>query len=170
METIRYTKRICQDQTKIERFLTKQRAGTLSMIDRVNRPYGIPVNYVYWNGRIYFHGLGSGKKNDIFAVNPLVCFSIFEEFGTVVDPVPAKCDTAYMSVVLFGKVLPVEDLAEKTQVLAEILSKFTPGYFKQPLAGDFVAQYRSSFDNKAVSVYCMIPEEITAKENPLGNR
>lgn len=167
MEQIRYTKRICEDQEKISRFLTEQRVGTLSMTEQNGTPYAVPVNYIYLNGSIYIHGMGSGKKNELLAANPQVCFSVFEEFGTVADPVPAKCDTAYLSVVLFGQAILVQDLAEKTQALVQLLNKFTPQYFKTPLSAQFVDQYRSGLDHNAVAVYCIAPEFLTAKENPI---
>lgn len=167
MEQISYRQRICQDKEKIAAFLTGKRVGTLSMSEAAGRPYALPVNYVFWQGKIYIHGMGSGKKNRILAANPAVCFTVFEEFGTVADPVPAKCDTAYLSVVIFGKAVLVKDLEEKTQVLAQFLEKFMPRFFKTPLSAQFVDKYRSSFDDKAVAVYAIAPEELTAKENPV---
>jgi nitroimidazol reductase NimA-like FMN-containing flavoprotein (pyridoxamine 5'-phosphate oxidase superfamily) len=167
MEPIRYTQRICDDKEKIDRFLAEKRVGTLSMCDKGGNPYAVPVNYIYWNGKIYIHGMGSGKKNVILAANSLVCFTVFEEFGTVIDSVPCKCDTSYLSVVIFGKAVPVQDLDEKTQVLMRLLEKFAPHLFKNPLSMQFVDKYRSACDNNAVAVYCIYPEDLTAKENPV---
>ncbi len=167
MEQISYTRRICHDQEKIAHFLTEKRVGTLSMSTTAGSPYALPVNYVYWQGKIYIHGMGSGKKNLVLAANPAVCFTVFEEFGTVADPVPAKCDTAYLSVVVFGKAVLVNDVEEKTQVLTQFLEKFMPQFFKTPLSAQFVDKYRSSFDDNAVAVYAIEPEELTAKENPI---
>lgn len=167
MEQIKYTKRICTDKEKIDRFLTEKRVGTLSMCETAGKPYALPVNYVYLKGKIYIHGMGSGKKNIVLAASPSVCFTVFEEFGTVADPIPAKCDTAYLSVVIFGKADLVEDLEEKTAALAQFLEKFMPQYFKTPLSAQFVDKYRSGFDNKAVAVYAIDPEDLTAKENPI---
>jgi nitroimidazol reductase NimA-like FMN-containing flavoprotein (pyridoxamine 5'-phosphate oxidase superfamily) len=167
MEQIRYTQRVCDDQEKIEDFLTEKRVGTLSMCDTEHKPYAVPVNYIYRNGKIYLHGMGSGKKNLILAANSEVCFTVFEEFGTVTDAVPCKCDTSYLSVVIFGKAVLVQDLDEKTQVLVEILEKFAPQLFKNPFSRQFVGKYRSSLDNTAVAVYCIDPEVLTAKENPV---
>lgn len=166
MEQIKYQQRICEDREKIEGFLAEKRVGVLAMCEPEGKPYAIPVNYVWWNGRIYIHGMGSGKKNDILAINQRVCFTVFEEHGTVVDSVPCKCDTSYMSVVIFGRGLPVEDLNEKAQALMRFLEKFTPGVFKDPLSQQFVDKYRSSLDNKGVAVYCIMPEDVTAKGNP----
>lgn len=167
MEKIKYTQRICTDKEKIDRFLVEKRAGTLSICDKEGKPYAIPVNYIYWNNKIYIHGMGSGKKNDILSESPSVCFGVFEEFGTVTDSVPCKCDTSYFSVIIFGKAVLVQDLDEKTQVLMQLLEKFMPHFFKNSLSVQFVDQYRSGFDNNAVAVYSIDPEDITAKENPI---
>jgi hypothetical protein len=167
MEQIKYTRRICDDQERIQEFLTQKRVGTLGLCDENGRPYAIPVNYLYWQGKIFFHGLGSGKKNDILATNGTVCFNVFEEFGTVADTMPAKCDTAYFSVVIFGKVVAVTEATEKAAILDEFVEKFMPNHFKTKLAPRFVDQYHSSLDSNVVAVYCLEPEELTAKENPV---
>ncbi|WP_287823635.1 pyridoxamine 5'-phosphate oxidase family protein [Clostridium sp.] len=167
MEKIRYTQRICDDKAKIDHFLIEKRVGTISMCDKEGTPYALPVNYIYWNDKIYIHGMGSGKKNVILEENPSVCFNIFEELGTVTDSVPCKCDTSYFSVVIFGKATLVQDLEEKTQVLTQFLGKFVPNLFKNPLSMKFVDKYRSSLDNNAVVVYCINTEALTAKENKI---
>lgn len=167
MESIRYKQRICTDYAKIEQFLREKRVGTLSMCDLQEKPYAVPVNYVYWNDQIYIHGLGSGKKNTILAAKSSVCFTVFEEFGTVTDILPAKCDTAYFSVVIFGTAVLLEDMHKKTRVLDAFLDKFVPRLFQNPLSRNFVEKYRSELDNRAVAVYEITPEWITAKENPV---
>lgn len=167
MEKIRYTQRICEDKSKINSFLEDKRVGALSMCDEEGKPYVIPVNYIYLDENIYIHGMGSGKKNRSLKVNPSVCFTVFEEFGTVVDPVPCKCDTSYFSIVIRGDMVLVEDINEKTKVLTKLVEKFTPNLFKNPLSNLFVEKYKSSFDKMPVSVYCLKTEFLTAKENPI---
>lgn len=166
MEQIRYTKRICTDNEKIDRFLRETRVGTLSMCDKAGNPYAVPVNYIYRGGKFYIHGMGSGKKNDMLAANPAVCFSVFADYGTTVDPVPCKCDTCYLSAVIFGEAVLVQDVQEKTQALTWFLEKFAPGLF-EPLAAQFVDQYRSAADNRATAVYRIDPVALTVKENPV---
>jgi nitroimidazol reductase NimA-like FMN-containing flavoprotein (pyridoxamine 5'-phosphate oxidase superfamily) len=112
-------------------------------------------------------GWGSGKKNGILAANPAVCFTVFEEFGTVIDSVPCKCDTSYLSVVIFGTAVLVQDVDEKAQTLTKFLEKFTPHAWKTSLTTQLVDKYRSSLDNNAVALYCIDAEFRTAKENPV---
>ncbi len=163
-QCIRYTKRICQDTKKIEHFLATMRVGTLAMITD-DGPYAVPVNFIWFDKNIYFHGLASGRKTDALQKNPRVCFTVFQENGTVIDAMPCAADTAYMSVVLFGAALLVESVEEKTIVLQKIVDKYMPGYYEQALTEKLVDQYHSAYDQKCVQVYKICPETFTAKEN-----
>lgn len=166
MNPITHAQRECTDPEKINAFITRERTGFLGVTDG-SQPYVVPLNYVWSNGMIYFHGAGSGRKNRVMEEHPSVCFTICTEYGTVTDPVPAKTDTAYMSVMVFGQSQRVTDLDEATEALQQILNKYVPGFYDRPLSKDMVEKYRSGIDGKAVSVYRIVPQAITAKENPM---
>jgi nitroimidazol reductase NimA-like FMN-containing flavoprotein (pyridoxamine 5'-phosphate oxidase superfamily) len=123
------------------------------------------MNYVWYKGSVYFHGMGSGKKEDILSQSPPVCFTIYKEHGTVTDPVPCHADTAYMSVMLFGKAEKVKDSEEAAEALQKLIEKYMQGYYSNPLTSSFIEKYRSSLDENAVSVYRITPQWMTAKEN-----
>lgn len=164
MEQIRYQQRICTEESKIEEFLTKTRTGVLGIAGAAY-PYCVPVNYIWKNGAIYFHGLSSGRKTELLLNNSNVSFTVYEEFGTVKDQVPCHADTSYMSVMLFGKAEKVEDFKECAEVLQAIVEKFMPGFYKSRISSSLVENYRSAHDKKAVAVYKITPVERTAKEN-----
>ncbi|WP_455714218.1 pyridoxamine 5'-phosphate oxidase family protein [Anaerosporobacter sp.] len=164
MEEVRYKQRNCSDRQKIEAFLEKTRIGVIGMQGETY-PYTVPVNYIWHNGGIYFHGMGSGKKNELLMKEPQVSFTVYEEVGTVKDPVPCHADTAYMSVMIFGYAKKVEDYTESAQVLQLIVEKYLPGFYKSKIPSTVVEHYRSSHDKRSVAVYKIEPEEITAKEN-----
>jgi nitroimidazol reductase NimA-like FMN-containing flavoprotein (pyridoxamine 5'-phosphate oxidase superfamily) len=165
MHTIRYTKRICTDEAVIEAFLKETRVGVVAMVDEQNIPYATPVNYVWHKGAIYFHGMGSGKKETLLLQKPSVCFTLFHEYGTVIDPVPCHADTAYRSVIIFGEAQKLTDTEESALVLQKLLDKYTPHYYKHQLAGSLIEKYRSTHDGKAVFVFKIEPNALTAKEN-----
>jgi len=169
MRPMIHAQRNCEDQEKIDLFLTETRTGLLGLADGL-QPYVVPLNYVWWNKCIYFHGLSSGRKISAIQQNNLACFTVFEEYGTVTDPVPAKTDTAYMSVMLFGSVEKVDQLDVSTEVLQQFLNKYVPGFYDRPLSKVHVEKYRSSLDHQAVSVYRLQPHKITAKENPVDKQ
>ncbi len=164
MNKVSYTQRDCTDKEKIEIFLLESRTGVIGMTSD-EYPYAVPVNYVWHNGAVYFHGMGSGKKVKILSESPMVCFTVYKEHGTVTDPVPAHADTSYMSVMIFGRAEKVTDLEETTTILQKVLDKYMPKYYTKPLNSIFIEKYRSSLDGNAVSVYKVTPREMTAKEN-----
>lgn len=164
MEQIRYKQRVCTDDAVIEEFLQKSRTGVIG-ISGGGYPYCVPVNYVWKDGAIYFHGLGSGKKINLLQDNPMVCFTVYEEFGTVKDPVPCHADTSYRSVMLFGKAEKVKDFQEGAKILQAIVDKFMPEFYKSKISSALAEKYRSSHDNMPVAVFKIVPEERTAKEN-----
>lgn len=164
MEHVSYTKRDCRDQAKIDAFLKASRVGVIG-ISGDAYPYAVPVNYVWHKGCIYFHGMGSGKKLRLLGQNPAVSFTVYEEHGTVTDPVPCHADTAYMSVMIFGQAERVTNLEEAAEVLQEVLNKFTPFLYNQTISPKLVERYRSAMDGNAVGVIRITPEHLTAKEN-----
>ena len=164
MEQVRYKQRNCSDPEKIQLFLTNARVGIVG-ISTEKYPYSVPVNYVWHNGAVYFHGMGSGKKVELLSHSPLVCFTVFEEYGTVTDPVPCHADTSYMSVMLFGRARPVADSEEGAEALQKILDKYLPDFYKSKMSAALVEKYRSSHDNCPVAVFKILPDEMTAKEN-----
>lgn len=158
--------RECKDQKKIEDFLRNSRVGHLGLSDR-KYPYVVPLNYVWLNDKIYFHGAEGGRRNQIMKDNAEVCFTVCVEYGTITDPVPAKTDTAYMSVMLFGEAEVVTDLEESTSMLQEMMDKYVPGYYSRQLPKQHVDKYRSSVYGSAVQVYRIEPHHLTAKESPI---
>ncbi|MFY0545998.1 pyridoxamine 5'-phosphate oxidase family protein [Brevibacillus sp. H7] len=165
MFPIRYSKRACEDRKKIDEFLSTAKVGHLGLSDG-EYPYVLPLNFCWHNGSIYFHGADAGRKIEVIHKNPNVCFTVCEEYGTIADPVPARTDTGYMSVMLFGRIERVEDSREMTEALQAMLDKHVPGYYGQPLSEQHVSRYRSSMGS-AVAVFRIIPETLTAKDNPL---
>jgi len=156
----------CKDQSKISSFLSSARIGYLGLTDGTE-PYVVPLNYVWWNGAIYIHGAEEGRKMEMLKNNSRACFTVSENFGTMVHPVPAKTDTAYMSVMVFGEATIVEDLDEATAAMEKMLDKYAPGYYSSSLSKQHVKSYRSSMGSRTV-VIKVFPDVITAKEKPLA--
>lgn len=165
MRSIRKQMLACHDSEKINFLLMRERIGYLGLVDQ-DGPYVVPVNFVWQDGRIYFHGAGEGRKADIMQTKTAACFTVCEEYGTMAHSVPAHTSTAYMSVMLFGQVERLSDLDEATEAMQKMLDKYVPGYYDRPLSRNLVEKYRSSLGSRTV-VFCLKPDEITAKENPL---
>jgi len=166
MMDVRYKIREVLDMNKIDAFLKHARIGHLGMVDG-QQPYVVPLNFVWSNGNIYFHGAGGGRRNKVVHENSEVCFTVCEEYGTITNPVPAKTDTAYMSVMIFGEAKPVVNLDEATYMLQEMIDKYVPGYYTRPLSKQHVEKYQSAVFGGSVQVYRIDPQHISAKENPI---
>lgn len=84
--------------------LNRCTSGTLACLGDEDYPYSIPISYVYFNGKIYFHSAKKGHKIDAITKNPKVSFSVIDE-----DTIVSKEYTTYFrSVVAFGKARFVE--------------------------------------------------------------
>lgn len=164
MRAIRYKQRICGDKEKIDEFMQSMRTGTLAMISE-GVPYAVPINYIWLDGAVYFHGLASGRRQEALSGSPQCCFTVYREYGTVKDDMPCHADTAYFSVILFGKVILLEDDKEKALVLEQLVEKYMPGYYKTHFTGEFIKNYKSGHDGRAVQVHKLITDTLTAKEN-----
>lgn len=78
--------------------------GVFSCSGDEGYPYAVPVNFVYYNERIYFHSAKSGHKIDSIMKDPKVCFTVIDE-----DTIVSEEFTSYFrSVVAFGKSRIVE--------------------------------------------------------------
>ncbi len=99
--------------------------GILSTIGEDGYPYGVPVNYVYHNNKIYFHAALTGHKLDNIAFNEKVSFCVVKD----VELMPDDFNTKYKSVIAFGKVKEVPE-AEKKAIYVIILEKFSKDFME----------------------------------------
>ncbi len=95
--------------------------GVLSVIGDDGYPYGVPVSYIYSDGKIYFHCAGEGHKLDAIKAEPKVSFTVVGAD----DIAPEKFTTMYKSVILFGKAAVIDDDEKKREVLRLIVGKYS---------------------------------------------
>lgn len=162
---IRMQKRACTDTERIQRFLKQSRTGFLGLSSK-DVPYVVPLNFLWWNDAVYFHGAAEGKKVTFIEHNPQACFTISEEYGTISDPVPANTDTAYMSVIIHGTVIRISDLTEATEAMQGMLDKYVPDYYDQPLKKSHLERYVSSMGSKT-AVFKLSSTSVSAKEKEI---
>ncbi len=106
--------------------LTNGEYGILSTIGIDGYPYGIPVNYVYHNGNIYFHCAIKGHKLDNIAHNNKVSFCVVGN----TEVLPEEFGTNYESVVSFGTAVKVSG-DEKNEALIAILEKYSSEFMEK---------------------------------------
>lgn len=123
-----------QDIRRQDRLLDEQRAlellktseyGFLSLADKMAKPYGIPVNFVFdGKSSIYIYCAPAGKKLDIIRENNKVSFCIV---GKVCIQ-PSKFTTEYESIVLEGEAHIQLSEQERREALIMLVEKLSPQY------------------------------------------
>ncbi len=111
---------------EIFEILKKGEYGIFSTISQNGYPYGLPVNYVYTNGSIYFHCAVEGHKLDNIKNNDKVSFCVVGPTQILHD----KFSTKYESVIVFGRAIEVSG-DEKNRALLELINKYSPDYIEQ---------------------------------------
>lgn len=59
--------------------LRRAKTATLAWSGDDGYPYSVPMNFVYEDGKIYFHGAKEGHKIDAIKNNPKVSMSIIDQ-------------------------------------------------------------------------------------------
>lgn len=109
-----------------EDLLVRGEYGVLSTVGADGQPYGVPLNYVYQNGCIYFHSALEGHKLDNMAENPKVSFCVVGRTRIL----PDRFATDYESVVAFGVASEVWE-GERQSALLGLLEKYSPAYIEE---------------------------------------
>jgi len=122
---------------KIAEFLNSEHVGRIASLDKDGFPQIIPMNFAYVSGAIYMHSHTRGEKLDNIKSNPKVGFEVDREveflpsyFSSPTDA--SQADTFYISVVIKGDAIIVNDKSEKAMALNALMEKYQPdgGYEK----------------------------------------
>ena len=105
-----------------ERILNEQTSGVLSVYGDDGYPYGVPLSYVYADGKLYFHSAKTGHKIDAVRKNNRVSFTIIAQDNIV----PEEYTTYFRSVIVFGRVRILETDTEKRAAIEQLAEKYMP--------------------------------------------
>lgn len=120
---MRRNKQILPKEEVVE-ILEKSSSGVLAVLGDNDYPYTVPMNYVYADGKIYFHVAATGHKIDAIKKHDKASFCIIDND----EVVPEKFTTAYRSVVAFGRVRLVEDIEEMRRLITILTMKYSADY------------------------------------------
>lgn len=154
-----------EDQEEIGAFLKEMSFGYLATSGEDGWPHLTPLNYVYLNGAIYFHGSRKGSKMEEIAASGKAAFAVAKEYALVPshfsDPAMACPATAFFkSVHIRGLAEKVSDLQEKAEVLTALMKKLQPEGGYDPITRED-PRYQQAL--KAVAVVRLSVQEMTAK-------
>lgn len=100
---MRRNKQLLSDEGVAE-ILARCTNGVLACIGDGGYPYAVPLNFVYFNDKIYFHSAKAGHKLDAILNEPKVSFAVVDE-DTIVS---SEYTSYFKSVVAFGQARIVE--------------------------------------------------------------
>lgn len=102
--------------------LKNEPRGVLAVLGDYDYPYTVPMDHVYVDGKLYFHGAQSGHKKDAIKKHEKVSYCVIDK------GVKAKDSWWYTfkSVVVFGKMRTLNDPNEKIEKLTYLGDKFFP--------------------------------------------
>ncbi len=112
------------EKKEAETMLENGSYAVLSVTGDDNYSYAVPVNYVYEQGKVYFHCADEGHKVDALKSNPKVSVCVVAKD----DVIPEDFNTMYKSVIAFGEASFVEDATEKKTALVKLLEKYSPNH------------------------------------------
>ena len=127
-----------KSKEKIIQFLNEEHVGRIATIDENGFPQIIPMNFVFVNDAIYMHSHTKGEKLDNVKRNPRVGFEVDKELEFLPSyfehPTDASlADTLYISVVIKGVGMIIDNREEKTMALNELMKKYQPEGKYEPL-------------------------------------
>ena len=114
------------DDKKTIAIIKKGSFGVLSTIGEDGFPYGVPLNYTYFDNCICFHCAQKGHKLENIEFNNKVSFCVV----TKSEVLGNEFDTDYESAIAFGKATVITDNSEKKDILLSVLKKYSADYLK----------------------------------------
>jgi len=124
---MRRPERVIKDQETIKSLLDQSHVGRLATVNRKGYPVIKPVNYLYWDGKIYLHSSRKGEKiSDIRRGSP-VCFEVDQPIAYVPARGPAcKASFYYRSILVKGEAILVNSRKKKLEILEGLMEKYQP--------------------------------------------
>lgn len=109
-------------QAECETILQNGLTGVLAVSGDDGYPYAVPLNYVWLDGKIYFHCAKTGHKLDGIARNDKVSFCVVDQERIVAE----KYTTAFSSVIVFGRAAIIEDADRKRHAIDRLTNRYVP--------------------------------------------
>lgn len=118
------------DPKLLEELLSSCEYGTLCLIDG-DEPYSVPLNFVWHDGCICFHGSKEGRKMDAMAKNTNASFSVVKPLSLIpsyFSNTRSACPATqlFISAHFSGHVESIDEAQQKCDVLNALMQKLQP--------------------------------------------
>jgi uncharacterized protein len=135
--------------------------GRLATVGEDGWPYCVPLLYVCIEGDIYVHNTrAKGHLRANVDHEPRACFEV-DEVGEVFPYGRFECDStvAYASVLAFGRIRVVEELAARQRFFNALMAKYAKPDWERPKG------FYPRIDQ--ITLYAIAIERLSGKETPL---
>ena len=156
---VRRKERAMKTSREMELLLERMPVGRLAVTTE-DGPCIVAVNYLFFEGSIYFHSGLAGRKMEALRADSRVCFMVDEIGPQVLWEQGCGISQIYKSVVCFGKAEFVEGEVEKRGILEKMAQKYVPSSYPFPTMTDQ--------NVKKTAVVKIVIESMTGKENALS--
>ncbi len=151
------------DPVVIDKILAGTNIGRMATTDVDGYPYITPVNFVYYNGNIYFHCALTGEKLDNIQRDNRVGFQVdiplaYMDSGFTKQSSPCKLHQFYHCVIIRGKASVVTDQQIKVDALNALVEKHEADVPLEKVHAEMP-------DAKACAVVEIVPERLSAKSD-----
>jgi len=119
-----------QKQELIKEVLDNAEFGVLALCGE--KPYAVPVNFVYLDNAIYFHGSLTGKKMEIIKTNPNASFNIVTNHSVLPsyimsdDALACPATAFFKSITIDGVIEIIENRDAKRKIFSALMNKLQP--------------------------------------------
>jgi nitroimidazol reductase NimA-like FMN-containing flavoprotein (pyridoxamine 5'-phosphate oxidase superfamily) len=154
---MRHPERELKNRETIIAVLERSLVGRMATVNREGFPVIKPVNFLFWNGKIYFHSSKKGEKmRDIRRGSP-VCFEVDEPIAYVKTKGSAcKANYYFRSIIIKGKAALVNHRSRKLEILERLMEKYQPDGGYEGIQDEIL---------KKTAVIEISVQEMTGKEN-----
>lgn len=114
-------------QQEIDGIINSCQVCHIAMVDGDGLPYVLPFNFYYTGDELLIHGSPTGRKNTIWQTSPSVCVAFSNDYVLRAQSPNVACSYSmkYRSVLLHGKIHPIDDIDEKQLMLSKVMKKYT---------------------------------------------
>ncbi|NOX16024.1 MAG: antibiotic resistance protein [Epsilonproteobacteria bacterium] len=152
------------DMDEIKAVMRECEYGVLSLIAD-GEPYGVAVNFVFFEDKICFHGAKEGRKAKAIKANPHASFLAVKPYSLIpsyFSDTNLACSVTqfFASIHLYGNVMIVENNHEKAKILDVMMQKLQSegGYDEIHSDNPMYTKMLEKTD-----VYTLIPKTISMK-------
>jgi uncharacterized protein len=123
------------EEDEIKSIIKSCKTCYVGVADTDGTPYVVPMNFGYNDGVVYLHSAPEGYLIDIVNKNNKVCVTFCTDTKLVFQHPQVACSYRMKSksVIVWGNVEFIDDIAEKEQILNILMAQYSDAEFKYSL-------------------------------------